>query len=83
MKKRKIKLEYANFNRMEKIRVYMEHHKEEVFTPEFMKLLADRFLNYYTVRETIKELYPSIVRELSENNVIKIIPNETELKKER
>ena len=83
MKKRKIKLEYANFNRMEKIRVYMEHHKEEVFTPEFMKLLADRFLNYYTVRERIKELYPSIVKELSENNVIKIIPNETELKKER
>ena len=83
MKKRKIKLEYANFNRMEKIRVYMEHHKEEVFTPEFMKLLADRFLNYYTVRERIKKLYPSIVKELSENNVINIIPNETELKKER
>ena len=83
MKKRKIKLEYANFNRMEKIRVYMEHHKEEVFTPEFMKLLADRFLNYYTARERIKELYPSIVKELSENNVINIIPNETELKKER
>lgn len=83
MKKRKIKLEYANFNRMEKIRVYMEHHKEEVFTPEFMKLLAYRFLNYNTVRERIKELYPSIVRELSENNVINIIPNDKELKKER
>ena len=83
MKKRKIKLEYANFNKKEKIRVYMEHHKEEVFTPEFMKLLAERFLNYYTVRERIKKLYPSIVKELSENNVINIIPNETELKKER
>ena len=71
---------YADFDRLEKIRVYMEHHKEEVFTPEFMKILADRYLNYYTVRERIKKLYPSIVKELLKNNVINVIPNETEYK---
>ena len=59
----------------------MEYHKEEVFTPEFMKLLADRFLNYNTVRERIKRLYPSITRELVQNNIIDIIPNETEYTK--
>jgi len=71
---------YADFNRLEKIRVYMEHHKEEVFTPEFMKVLADRYLNYNTVRERIKKLYPTIVKELIKNNVINVIPNETEHK---
>ena len=75
MKKRN-KVTYADFNKLEKIRVYMEHHKEEVFTPEFMKILADRYLNYNTVRERIKKLYPSIVKELLKNNVINIIPNE-------
>lgn len=75
MKKRN-KVTYADFNKLEKIRVYMEHHKEEVFTPEFMKVLADRYLNYNTVRERIKKLYPSIVKELLKNNVINIIPNE-------
>lgn len=75
MKKRN-KVTYADFNKLEKIRVYMEHHKEEVFTPEFMKLLADRYLNYNTVRERIKKLYPTIVKELLKNNVINIIPNE-------
>ena len=74
------KYEYTNFNKLEKIRVYMEHHKEEVFNPEFMKLLADRYLNYNTVRNRIKKLYPSIVRELIKNNTISIIPNEEELK---
>ena len=78
--KRKNNVTYADFDRLEKIRVYMEHHKEEVFTPEFMKILADRYLNYYTVRERIKKLYPSIVKELLKNNVINIIPNETEYK---
>ena len=73
--------EYANFDDLEKIRYYMEYHKEEVFTPEFMKLLADRYLNYFTVRKRIKKLYPSIVRKLIENNVINIIPNEKELEK--
>lgn len=76
-----VTLEYANFNELEKIRYYMEYHKEEVFTPEFMKLLADRFLNYNTVRERIKKLYPSIVMELVQNNIIDIIPNETEYTK--
>ncbi len=71
-----VTFEYANFDESEKIRYYMEYHKEEVFTPEFMKLLADRFLNYNTVRERIKKLYPSIVMELIENNTIDIFPNE-------
>ena len=75
MKKRN-KITYADFNRLEKIRVFMEHHKEEVFTPEFMELLADRYLNYNTVRNRIKMLYPSIVRALKKNNTINIIPNE-------
>ena len=73
---KEVTFEYANFDELEKIRYYMEYHKEEVFTPEFMKLLADRFLNYNTVRERIKKLYPSIVRELIENNTIDIFPNE-------
>ena len=80
MKKRN-KITYADFDKLEKIRVYMEHHKEAVFTPEFMKILADRYLNYFTVRKRIKTLYPSIVRKLIENNVINIIPNEKELEK--
>ena len=80
MKKRNKKT-YADFNKLEKIRVYIEHHKKEVFTPEFMKVLADRYLNYNTVRERIKKLYPSIVKELLKNNVINIIPNEQELEK--
>jgi len=74
--KRKNNVTYADFNRLEKIRVYMENHKEEVFTPEFMKILADRYLNYNTVRERIKKLYPTIVKELIKNNVINVIPNE-------
>ena len=78
--KRKNNVTYADFDRLEKIRVYMEHHKEEVFTPEFMKILADRYLNYYTVRERIKKLFPTILKELLKNNVINIIPNETEYK---
>ena len=79
MKKRN-KVTYADFDKLEKIRVYIEHHKEEVFTPEFMKILADRYLNYNTVRERIKKLYPTIVKELIKNNVINIIPNGTEYK---
>ena len=79
-----VTFEYANFDELEKIRYYMEYHKKEVFTPEFMKLLADRFLNYNTVRERTKKLYPSIVRELIENNTIDIFPNEeTEYNKKR
>lgn len=81
---KEVTFEYTNFDELEKIRYYMEYHKEEVFTPEFMKLLADKFLNYNTVRERIKKLYPSIVRELIENNTIDIFPNEeTEYNKKR
>ena len=81
---KEITFEYTNFDELEKIRYYIEYHKEEVFTPDFMKLLADRFLNYNTVRERIKKLYPSIVRELIENNTIDIFPNEeTEYNKKR
>ena len=76
-----VTFEYDNFDELEKIRYYMEYHKKEVFTPEFMKLLADRFLNYNTVRERTKKLYPSIIRELVQNNIIDIIPNETEYTK--
>ena len=76
-----VTFEYANFDELEEIRYYMEYHKKEVFTPEFMKLLADRFLNYNTVRERTKKLYPSIIRELVQNNIIDIIPNETEYTK--
>lgn len=78
--KRKNNITYADFDKLEKIRVYIEHHKKEVFTPEFMKVLADRYLNYNTVRERIKKLYPTIVKELLKNNTINIIPNETEYK---
>ena len=78
---KEVTFEYANFDELEKIRYYMEYHKKEVFTPEFMKLLADRFLNYNTVRERTKKLYPSIIRELVQNNIIDIIPNETEYTK--
>lgn len=60
--KRKNNVTYADFNRLEKIRVYMENHKEEVFTPEFMKILADRYLNYNTVRERIKNSIPPLSR---------------------
>ena len=79
----KRKYEYGDFNELEKIRIYLEYHPE-VFTNDFMEELADRFLNYNTVRERIKKLYPSIVRELIENNTIDIFPNEeTEYNKKR
>ena len=81
---KEVTFEYANFDELEKIRYYMEYHKEEVFTPEFMKLLADRFRNDSTVRKRINKLYPSIFRELRENNTIDIFPNEeTEYNKKR
>ena len=74
---KEVTFEYANFDELEKIRYYMEYHKEEVFTPEFMKLLADRFLNYNNVRKKIKELYPMIVRaDIADN--INLIPDDYE-----
>ena len=73
MKKQK----YVRFNDIDKIRFYLESHPE-VFTDELMEYLADTYLNYNTVRNAIKEQYPSIVRELLENNRIDVIPNDYE-----
>ena len=53
---------------VEKIRIYLEHHADEVFTPDFMEELADRFLNINTIRTTFKRIYPRILHE-------EIIPN--------
>ena len=72
---KKIEFEYANFNELEKIRVYLELHPE-VFTEEFMEELADRFLNYNNVRKKIKELYPRILK--ADLDVINIIPSDYE-----
>ncbi len=73
MKKNKV----GDFNELEKIRIYMEYHKDEVFTPEFMEKLADRFLSYYSVRKKIKELYPRIlIADIKDN--ISIIPDSYE-----
>lgn len=75
--KDKLQLQYGDFNELEKIRIYMEYHKNEVFTPEFMNELAERFLSYYNVRKKIKELFPRIVRTDIKNNV-NIIPDDYE-----
>ena len=66
-------LQYGNFDEMEKIRIYLEYHPE-VFTEDFMELLADRYLNYLTVRKRIKEMWPELCR-MNKNNV-NIIPND-------
>ena len=52
---KKLGLQYGNFDEMEKMRIYLEYHPE-VFTEDFMVLLADRYLNYLTVRKRIKEM---------------------------
>ncbi|MBR1505088.1 MAG: hypothetical protein IJ614_03150 [Prevotella sp.] len=75
--KNKYGFEVGDFNELEKIRIYMEYHKDEVFTLEFMEELAQKFLNYYNVRKKIKELYPRIVRTDIKNNV-SVIPNDYE-----
>ena len=75
----KIMPKYGNFDEMEKIRIYLEYHPE-VFTDEFMELLADRFLNYYTVRKKIKEMWPQLCYENRDN--INIIPSDYETVKE-
>jgi hypothetical protein len=72
---KKIKFEYANFNELERIRVYLEIHPE-VFTEEFMEELAERFLNYNNVRKKIKELYPRILK--ADLDVVNIIPSDYE-----
>ena len=72
--KRQTRLQYGDFNEMEKIRVWLEYH-QEVFTEDFMAELANKFLNYYNVRKKIKELFPRILRmDIIDN--IDIIPND-------
>ena len=77
---KKLGLEYGNFDEMEKIRIYLEYHPE-VFTEEFMELLANRYLNYLTVRKRIKEMWPELCRE--NINKISIIPNNYDKIKEK
>ena len=77
---KKLGLEYGNFDEMEKIRIYLEYHPE-VFTEEFMELLAKRYLNYLTVRKRIKEMWPELCRE--NINKISIIPNNYDKIKEK
>ena len=75
--KRKKNKKCGQFNELEKIRIYMEYHKDEVFTEELMEELAERFLNYHYVRTKIKELYPRIIKTDIMNNV-NIIPDNDE-----
>ena len=70
---KKLGLEYGNFDEMEKIRIYLEYHPE-VFTEEFMQLLANRYLNYLTVRKRIKEMWVELCR--MNINKFNIIPND-------
>lgn len=76
---KKLGLKYGKFDDMEKMRIYLEYHPE-VFTEEFMELLADRYLNYLKVRKKIKEMWPQLCRENIDN--IDIIPNDYEEIKE-
>lgn len=69
----KLGLQYGNFDEMEKIRIYLEYHPE-VFTEEFMELLAKRYLNYLTVRKRIKEMWTELCRK--NINKFNIIPND-------
>ncbi len=71
------KCSYADFNDLERIRVYMEYHPE-IFTDELMEYLSFYFLSYYQVRKTIKKLYPSIIKKMVKNNEIDVIPNRYE-----
>ena len=77
---KKLGLEYGKLNDLEKIRIYLEYH-QEVFNPEFMELLADRYLNYLTVRKKIKEMWPQLCRENINN--FTIIPCDYETIKEK
>jgi replicative superfamily II helicase len=77
---KRLGLKYGNFDEMEKIRIYLEYHPE-VFTEEFMELLANRYLNYLTVRKRIKEMWPELCRK--KINKINIIPNDYEKIKEK
>ena len=77
---KKFGLEYGNFDEMEKIRIYLEYHPE-VFTEEFMELLANRYLNYLTVRKKIKQMWKELCRKNINN--FSIIPNEYEKVQEK
>ena len=77
---KKLGLEYGKLDDMEKIRIYLEYHPE-VFTEDFMELLADRYLNYLTVRKRIKEMWPELCRQNINN--FNIIPNDYEKIKEK
>lgn len=73
----KMKFEKEHFDELEKIRIYMEYHPE-VFTEDLMEYLTDSYLNYNTVRNRIKTLYPSIVSDLVKNKQIHVIPDNYE-----
>lgn len=77
---KKLGLQYGNFDEMEKMRIYLEYHPE-VFTEEFMELLANRYLNYLTVRKKIKEMWPELCRKNKDN--FTLIPNDYERIKEK
>ena len=77
---KKLGLKYGNFDEMEKIRIYLEYHPE-VFTEEFMELLAKRYLNYLTVRKRIKEMWVELCRKNINN--FNIIPNDYDKIKEK
>lgn len=77
---KRLGLKYGNFDEMEKIRIYLEYHPE-VFTEDFMELLADRYLNYLTVRKRIKEMWAELCRQNINN--FNIIPNDYEKIKEK
>ena len=77
--KMKIMPKYGTFNDLEKIRIYLEYHPE-VFTEEFMQQLANRYLNYLTVRKKIKEMWPILCQENKDN--FNIIPTDYEEVKE-
>ena len=75
----KIMPSYGTFDDLEKIRIYLEYHPE-VLTEEFMEQLADRYLNYLTVRKTIKNMWPILCQENKDN--FNIIPSDYEKVKE-
>ena len=66
---------YGNFDEIDKMRIYLEYHPE-VFTEEFMEELANKYLNYLTVRKKIKEMW--LILCIENINNIEILPNNYE-----
>ena len=66
---------YGNYDEIDKMRIYLEYHPE-VFTEEFMEELANKYLNYLTVRKKIKEMWSILCIENINN--IEILPNNYE-----